>query len=282
MSSATGVGLDRRNSSITGLAMAVHDLKGHLAVISGQAKLLRTGKLGAITPPQLEALGEIVIGCNLIENQIAGMLEAGTRESAPWKPALVSNSLQQLLLQIHASLKPEFDDIGLRFDVNLCETPMVLPFDPRLLTRVVMNLLENAHRFTPPGGSVNILLEPHFWDRRSKNLCPSFERRRRERNLPNSAKIVVADSGCGIAPEYHQEIFEEYFSMPAPGSHSSSGLGLAIAQNIVHAHGGKIWVESAVGRGSRFCFVLPYAASSATDRKDHKVEKLEARVAETD
>jgi signal transduction histidine kinase len=260
--------------------MAVHDLKGHLAVISGQAKLLRTGNLGAVTPPQLAALGDIVSGCKQIENQIAGILEAGIKESAPWKPALVSGVLQELLLQVHNSLKPEFAENGLRFDVNLCKTPMVLPFDARLLTRVIMNLLENAHRFTPPGGTVTISLETHFWDRRTKSLRPLFERRRSERNLPNSAKIVVADTGCGIAPEYHQEIFEEYFSMPAPGSHSSSGLGLAIAHNIVQAHGGKIWVESAVGRGSRFCFVLPYSASTATDRKP--MEKLEARVAETD
>lgn len=248
------------------LATTVHDLKGHLAVISGQAKLLRAGKLGAVTPLQVEALAEIAAGCKQMEMQIARMLESGSRESAPWKPVLVTTDLNECLLQVHSSLKREFTENGLRLDINLWRAPMLLPFDAHLLTRVLMNLLENARRFTLPGGSVSISLESHFWDRRSKILCPSFERRRRdERNQPNAAKVVVEDSGCGIAPEFHQEIFEEYFSMPAPGSRASSGLGLTIASNIVVAHGGKIWVESEVGSGSRFCFLLPFVAPSGAE-----------------
>ena len=60
----------------------------------------------------------------------------------------------------------------------------------------------------------------------------------------NAAKIIVADSGPGIPPENHQEIFDEFFTAPAPGVPAGTGLGLTIARELVEAHGGKIWVES--------------------------------------
>ncbi|MGA3127596.1 MAG: HAMP domain-containing sensor histidine kinase [Candidatus Korobacteraceae bacterium] len=252
----------QRSSKVTSLAMAVHDLKGHLAVIAGQAKLLLSGKRGAVTSSQIESLDDIVSGCKLIENQIAGILTPDLRESAPWKPVPAEADLRQRILHLYNSLQPEFAENRLRFEIDLCAQPMILPFDDRLVTRVLMNLLENARRFTPPGGTVNISLEPYFWERRTANLGQGLDRRYgKERNRPNAAKVVVADTGCGIAPEYHREIFEEYFSTPVPGGRASSGLGLAIVNKILQAHGGKIWVESTVGKGSRFCFLLPYVVS---------------------
>jgi signal transduction histidine kinase len=263
----------KRNSKATRLAMAMHDLKGHLAVISGQAKLLRAGKLGAVTSPQVAALADIVSGCQLIDQQLSGILTAGIRESSPWEPVLATSDLRQCLLYVYNSLQAELADGQLQFEIKLCDLPMLFPFDAHLVTRVLMNLVQNARRFTPPGGCVKISLAPHFWERRSAQLPADFERRGRySRKLPNAAKIVVADSGCGIAHEYHQEIFEEYFSKPAPGGSASSGLGLAIAHNIVQAHGGKIWVESAPGKGSSFCFLLPYVAPSSTS--DSQAELL--------
>jgi signal transduction histidine kinase len=259
MSSSVAVLEGQIDPKSTGLAMAVHDLKGHLAVISGQAKLLRAGKLGAVTPLQTEALADIVSGCRQIQEQISVLLTGD--KPVEWKPVYGNADLRQSLIHVHDSLQPEFSENGLRLEFEVSDFPMVFPFDANLVTRVLMNLLENARRFTSPGGCVRISLTPHFWERRIANLCPPFERRRGdERNSPNAARVVVADSGCGISPEYHQEIFEEYFSTPAPGCRASSGLGLAIARSIVVAHGGKIWVESTVGKGSSFCFLLPWVA----------------------
>ena len=254
-----------RDSRATRLAMSMHDLKGYLAVISGQAKLLRAGKLGAVTSPQVAALADIVAGCQLIEQQLSGMLTAGHRDPSPWKPVLTTADIRQCLLRAYHSMQEEFSDGQLRFEMKLCDFPLILPFDDHLVLRVLMNLLQNARRFTPPEGCVTISVAPHFWERRSAHLPADFERRGRySRKQPNAAKVVIADSGCGIAPEFHQEIFQEYFSTPAPGYLASSGLGLAIAQNIIQAHGGKIWVQSAPGKGSSFCFLLPYVPPSAS------------------
>jgi signal transduction histidine kinase len=82
-------------------------------------------------------------------------------------------------------------------------------------------------------------------------------------------KVSVSDTGPGIAPEYHQEIFDDFFRMAQAGSSGDGvGLGLAIARRLVHAFGGKVWVESEPGAGSKFCFLLPLrpvgAASGGT------------------
>jgi signal transduction histidine kinase len=69
----------------------------------------------------------------------------------------------------------------------------------------------------------------------------------------------VTDNGPGIAPEYHQEIFEEFLQLQPRAGGEGAGLGLAIARRLAEAHGGKVWVESTVGNGSRFSVLLPYS-----------------------
>jgi signal transduction histidine kinase len=99
-------------------------------------------------------------------------------------------------------------------------------------------------------------VEPYFWERRATKRKPLIERRRRLVANPNSCRISVADTGLGIAPEYQQEIFEEYFRLTAEGNRAEGhGLGLAIARRLVQAAGGKIWVESEPGSGSKFSFL---------------------------
>ena len=151
-----------QNSKVTSLAMAVHDLKGHLAVITGQAKLLLSGKRGAVTSSQVESLEDIVCGCKLIENQIALMLTPELRESTPWKAVSTPADLRQCLLHVYDSLQPDFAENRLRFEIDLCDQPIVLPFDDRLVTRVLMNLLENARRFTPARRSCQHLARTVF------------------------------------------------------------------------------------------------------------------------
>jgi len=75
------------------------------------------------------------------------------------------------------------------------------------------------------------------------------------RNRPNSVLVAVSDTGSGIAAEFHQEIFEEFVRVDP--SSSGMGLGLAITKRLIQAHRGKVWVDSVVGHGSSFSFLLP-------------------------
>jgi signal transduction histidine kinase len=131
-------------------------------------------------------------------------------------------------------------------------------FDGPKVERVVSNLLENASKFTPAGGTVWLHAEPYMWERRSI-AKPAIvqERRRRPLTAPNSVKISVSDTGPGIPPEYHLEIFDDFFRLPSNEKTEGMGLGLAIARRLVLGMAGKIWVESEPGAGCKFSFIVP-------------------------
>src|SRR6185312_1238249 len=132
-------------------------------------------------------------------------------------------------------------------------------FDGPKVERVISNLLDNASKFTPTGGTVWLHAEPYMWERRSVNkTAAAGERRRRSLTVPNSVKLSVADTGPGIPAEYHIEVFDDFFRLPATEDKSDGmGLGLGIARRLVNNMGGKIWVESESGSGCKFSFILP-------------------------
>jgi signal transduction histidine kinase len=98
-----------------------------------------------------------------------------------------------------------------------------------------------------------------MWERRSaQKPNASGERRRQNIGHPNSVKVSVADTGPGIAPEFHMEVFDDFFRLPQTEKVvEGMGLGLAIARRLVIGFGGKIWVESEPGNGSKFSFLIP-------------------------
>jgi signal transduction histidine kinase len=133
-------------------------------------------------------------------------------------------------------------------------------FDQLKLEHVISNLLENALKFTPPGGRVVVTTRGYWWERRNINRSIPGERERRAgRSGPpiNCVRIDVTDSGLGIAPEHHAEIFKEFLQLEHGSLSRGVGLGLAIVKRLVEAHAGKIWVESDRGKGSTFSLLLP-------------------------
>jgi signal transduction histidine kinase len=138
-----------------------------------------------------------------------------------------------------------------RFDGSLPS----FKFDYQKVQQTMANLLDNALKHTPAGGSVTLSVEPHFWERRLTEAVPSTDRRRERAHRPNSVKVAVCDTGPGIAAEHHQEIFEDFVRVDRTSS--GMGLGLAIAKRLVQAHRGKIWVDSEPWRGCTFTLLLP-------------------------
>jgi signal transduction histidine kinase len=116
----------------------------------------------------------------------------------------------------------------------------VVAGDERRIRQVIFNLLSNAVKFTPAGGSIDV------W----------------ATQVNGEVRIAVADTGPGIAAEDIERIFEE-FQQSAAGleQREGTGLGLALSKRLVELHGGRIWVESELGRGSTFVFTLPAKAT---------------------
>jgi two-component system clock-associated histidine kinase SasA len=146
--------------------------------------------------------------------------------------------------------------------------------EPGQIEQVLMNLLDNACKFTPKGGSIKIKGYPFFWERRvaHQSFAPVTEHRCRDSRSPNSYRIDICDSGPQIPAEHIGKIFEEYTSYVGSQDRSGGGLGLAICRMIIHAHEGRVWMEN-TEYGPMFSFVLPVHSAIAEGlRIEHEAQ----------
>jgi signal transduction histidine kinase len=246
---------DRRSIALAG---AVHDLKTPLAVIGGFVNLLMGQKLGAVSDRQLEALKDIASSCRRLDDAIGKLLFHSANNAKSQSVRLEMADMNSCVTQIRELWSPVFEQQNVHFRCKAPNDIMRFRFDRQCIQQVIANLLENALKFTPEGGTVSLAVTPEFWDRRSGQSSVPVDRRVSRSQRSNAARIVVTDTGAGIAPEYQTKVFEEFFSLSMPGVTPGIGLGLTIARHLVEAHDGKIWVESRAGKGAKFSVLLPF------------------------
>ncbi len=242
------------------LATMAHELKTPLAIIAGYIELLLGQRAGPLNDRQRQILVDSQTNCVRLQKFIQDFLATSALEAGKVTMRFERGDLNACLSEVCGFWMDRFHTRGvaLYFPQNLKLEPF--EFDSYKVQQVVSNLLDNALKLTPSSGTVWVTAEPHHWERRSRQDVPPLaeERRREAAAAPNAIRVTVADTGPGIAPEYHQEIFDDFFKVPDQQAQSEgTGLGLAIARRLVQAHGGKIWVESEPGTGSKFSFLLP-------------------------
>ncbi len=248
------------------LAAAAHELKTPLAIMGGYLHLLLTQKLGPLTPQQMEVLTEMQDNGVRLTKFVQNVLTYATLKVDRYEIQYEVGDINTCLNEIAEFWVQRFQDKAIAFYFFPDEKLPPFPFDWYKVQHVVSNLLDNAMKYTPSSGTVWLHVEPYFWERRAIKRKPLVERRRRLIAKPNCCRISVADTGPGIAPEFQQEIFEEYFRLTGDTTRTEGqGLGLAIARRLVQASGGKIWVESEPGSGSKFSFLC---LLSPSDRKE--------------
>ena len=237
------------------LASAAHELKTPLAVIKGYYDLLLTGSLGKLTEKQTDILEESKESCERLVRLVSMFLNYSALESGKLVLQLRENDVRDCLEEMASRWSEAFARKGVKLDSQLDPSIPTFRFDYQKVQQAAANLLDNALKHTPAGGTVTLRARPHFWERRVAEVKPNEERRRFRLPRPNSVEVSVTDSGGGIAAEHHQEIFEDFVRVDR--NTSGMGLGLAIAKRLIQAHRGKIWVESEQQRGSTFAFLLP-------------------------
>ena len=237
------------------LASAAHELKTPLAVMKGYYELLLTGSLGKLSERQVDILRESKESCDRLVRLVSMFLNYSALESGKLVLQLHENDLGDCINDLVTRWKDAFQRANVRLDVKMPAELPAFRFDYQKVQQCIVNLLDNALKHTPVGGTVHLLAQPHFWERRVSETMPAEDRRQRAMQPPNSVLVTVTDTGSGIAAEYHQEIFEEFVRVDP--SSSGMGLGLAITKRLIQAHRGKIWVDSELGRGSSFSFLLP-------------------------
>jgi len=237
------------------LASAAHELKTPLAVIKGYYDLLLAGSLGRLTDKQRDILEESKESCERLVRLVSMFLNYSALESGKLVLQLRENDLRDCLEELTKRWSEAFQRKGVRLDAKFDPSIPTFRFDYQKVQQAAANLLDNALKHTPSGGTVTLQAAPHFWERRVAAMAPVEERRRFRLPRPNSVEVSVMDSGTGIPAEHHQEIFEDFVRVDR--NTSGMGLGLAIAKRLIQAHRGKIWVESESKSGSKFTFLLP-------------------------
>lgn len=249
---------DRYTRTTNALASAAHDLKTPLAILNGYIELLQSEKLGSLNERQKEIMNDMFSSGQRLQHFIQDFLTYSVLETGELRLQFDQGDMNACLSEVCRLWSPRFQERGLALYFLANEKLSAFPFDLAKIQRVISNLLENASKFTPAGGTVWLHAEPYMWERRSavKEVAEG-ERRRQNLSAPNAVKVSVSDTGPGIPPEYHIEIFDDFFRLPGSESSEGMGLGLAIARRLVTGMGGKIWVESEPGAGSKFSFLVP-------------------------
>ena len=167
---------------------------------------------------------------------IGDLLDLASIEAGCLAVTLEPGNPARLVKEALDTLAPEASAKGVSLAADLGPASILTSLDPERILQVLMNLLSNALKFTPSGGEVFVRLEL----------------------FNNELRFSVSDTGAGIPPERLHAVFERYHQVKA-NDRRGTGLGLYISKCIVQGHGGRIWVDSAVGEGSTFYFTLPGA-----------------------
>jgi len=241
------------------IARAVHDFRAPLTALSGFCGLLAGGQLGPLNHQQKEALQRMEHSAKRITRMASAMFELSVGPKLNRKLDLQEGDIRERVKQALHEILPlaREKEISLYAD-DLLPSTQPLYFEPAQIEQVLLNLLDNACKFTHREGAIEVLGYPYFWERRflTGGSGPA-ERRAENVQAPNSYRIDIRDTGPGIPADRLNHIFEEYTQYSGPQDRTGGGLGLAICRLIMARHEGHIWADSHAN-GAVFSFVLPY------------------------
>jgi len=258
---------ERFQRTTNALASAAHDLKTPLSILNGYVELLHSEKLGPLSERQREVLRDMQASGKRLQQFIQDFLTFSALETGGLRMQFAPGNINDCLSEVCHLWSGRFQSKGLALYFLANDKLPVFPLDAPKVERIVSNLLENSFKFTPQGGTVWLHVEPHMWERRATAQPSAAERRRQNVSHPNSVKVSVSDTGPGISPEFHIEVFDDFFRLPGTENQEGMGLGLAIARRLVQGMGGKIWLESDPGGGCKFSFLIPYQPVAAAKGK---------------
>ncbi|MGO9260802.1 MAG: sensor histidine kinase [Bryobacteraceae bacterium] len=240
------------------LARAVHDFRAPLTAVNGYCGLLMGEHLGSLNETQKEVLRRMQHSARRLSRMAAAMFELSVGRHVKRCPHLLQNDIRECLEQALHEIMPFADEkrIAITTDLAPCDFPLY--FEAGQIEQVLINILDNACKFTPKAGMIEVFGYADFWERRSSGPAtpPPEQRRHVDSNDPNCYRIDIQDSGAPIPSEHLHRIFEEYTSYDGSCDRSGGGLGLAITRMIMAQHEGRVWAEN-TAFGPRFSLVLP-------------------------
>jgi two-component system phosphate regulon sensor histidine kinase PhoR len=212
-----------------------HELRIPIASIKALAETLHEGAIDD-TAVAKEFLSKINTETDRLAQLVQELGELSRLESGEANIRKSKFDIGELIGSAARRLKAQADRAGLQMNIDIKLTLPPVDADRGRMEQVLVNLLHNAIKFTPPGGSITVSASSD----------------------DSGVRISIADTGVGIPADDLPRVFERFYKADKARSGGGTGLGLAIAKHIIEAHGGKIWAESVEGRGAKFIFTLPY------------------------
>jgi signal transduction histidine kinase len=223
------------------LANMSHELRTPLNSMIGFSQVLRKRMYGEINAKQEEYLDDILSSGKHLLSLINDVLDLSKIEAGQVELEVATFSLRETLERGVVMVREPAVEKRVRLSLALAPAVDLVDGDERRLRQVVYNLLSNAVKFTPRGGCIDVASS----------------------RVNGEVQVSVTDTGPGIAPVDHERIFEEFQQTDVGvDQREGTGLGLALSKRLVELHGGRIWVESEPGQGSRFVFTLPIEQGS--------------------
>lgn len=222
------------------LGMAAHDVRNPLTTIKWNADMLLDGLAGPLTDKQAQLTGRIKSTGDYMLHLVNELLDVSKIEAGKLELSTKPCDLVEFLQSRSPEYQQRAEQKNIRVRLNQPGgAPIRVMMDQNRIAQVVDNLISNAIKFSQPDTTVTVCV----------------------RTSDEGAEVAVADQGQGIPEEERDQLFKPFArtTVRATAGEKSTGLGLAICKKIVDAHGGRIWVDSEVGKGSTFCFRLPSA-----------------------
>lgn len=249
------------------LANMSHELRTPLNSVIGFSEILQDELYGELNEKQEEYVNDITTSGKHLLNLINDILDLSKVEAGKMELELSSFSLEEVLKAALTMLKEKAMKHMISLNLEIVpDADIEIEADERKLKQILFNLLSNAVKFTPGGGSVSIqarlVNSKQYWMNGKKLFTGDYSLT----TCRDFIEISVEDTGIGIKPENMDKLFQEFSQIETPyeKKYEGTGLGLALTKKLVELHGGKIWVESEFGKGSRFSFVIPV---KTTDRR---------------
>lgn len=211
-----------------------HELRNPLASVRAMVETLEDGAIDEREVAR-NFLERIRHDTDRMNHLVDDLLELSRLESGQLTLQLGAVDLAALVVEVKASFEHSANDQGIALVIQVTNDLPTLSADADRLRQVLINLVENALRFTRPNGEITI----------SAVQKPKF------------IEVLVRDTGVGMSSEHLPHLFERFYKVDRSRRHGGTGLGLAIVKQIVEAHGGQVWAESKEGEGSAFYFTLP-------------------------
>lgn len=214
-----------------------HELRTPLTSIKGYAAILMSGKIGEVPLKVKERLERVNKQSDNLVKLINSLLDISRIESGRVEMKLKEHDIASLIDNVHDLLTPQLKEKNIHFVVDIPENIPQVKIDLPQYERVFINLVANAIKFTPQEGTISI----------------------KAQSQKGATLFMISDTGIGIPEDDLKRLFDEFYRVDNEINKNvkGTGLGLALAKNIVEAHKGKIWITSKVNEGTTFHFTLP-------------------------